>query len=478
MIELNRLSPAAEAGLDMKIKIIGIGGAGSNILDRLVLDGIDDVDLVAMNTDVQSLTQSVARDKVQLGREATRGLGAGGDPEVGLAAADEAGDEIRQAVEGASILFICVGLGGGTGSGSAALIAALAKEHHALVVVFATLPFAFEGKRRRQQAEEALFALQKAADVVICFENDRMGESISPKAGIHQAFANADQTIGQSVKAVCGLIHRTGLIHLGFDDLSTALRNNNARCLFGFGDGEGGNRAHEALAVALKNPLMDKGRMLADATNVLVNIAGGQDMTLNEVQVLMEELGRHIGEQTQILFGAAVDPKMNNRMSVTIISSIAVGEHAPAPRASTPLRERPAPPVPVSNGRASSPPAAKVENKTSPEEPEAEIEEAEELEPEPEQPSLVMETPPSQPAPAEVPAGGRSKNRIPPAPVSEGPLPPKNPRRAPGKPPLRTRNPRPLRKKRTHHHRRRRPRRPHLPPPPYKGKIVGFPLAR
>ncbi len=338
MIELNRLTTPA-SGLDIKIKIIGIGGAGSNVLDRLVLDGVGDADIVAMNTDVQSLTGSVARDKVQLGRNATRGLGAGGDPEIGLAAAEEAVEEIRGALEGSTMIFLCVGLGGGTGSGAAALIAQTAKERGALAVVFATLPFSFEGKRRRRQAEDALAALQEAADVVICFENDRMGEAMSPKAGIHQAFVNADQTISQSVKAVCGLLRRTGLIHLGFDDLATALRNNDARCLFGFGEGDGDNRAHDALALALKNPLMDRGRMLADAANVLVSIAGGQDMTLNEVQVLMEELNRHIGDNAQILFGAAVDAKMGSRMSVSIISSVVAGGSPPIARE----RTRPAP---------------------------------------------------------------------------------------------------------------------------------------
>ncbi len=194
------------------------------------------------------------------------------------------------------------------------------------MVVFVTMPFGFEGKRRRLQAEDALVALQKSADVVICFDNDRMGEPLSSKAGIHQAFANADQTIGQSIKAVCGLVRRSGLIHIGFDELAAALRNNNSRCVFGFGEAEGDNRAHEALTKALKNPLMDRGRMLSSATNVLVNVCGGQDLTLNEVQVMMDELAHHIGEHTQILFGATVDPKMSSRMGVTIISSVQAEE--------------------------------------------------------------------------------------------------------------------------------------------------------
>ena len=397
MIEINRLA-AASAGLDMKIKIIGLGGAGSNILDRLVLDGAGEVDLVAMNTDVQSLTSSVARDKVQIGRETTRGLGAGGDPEIGLAAAEESVEEIRQVLEGASIIFVCAGLGGGTGSGAAALVASLAKEQRALTVVFATLPFAFEGKRRTRQAEDALAALGEAADVVVCFENDKMGESVAPKAGIHQAFATADQTIGQSIKAICGLVRRGGLIHLGFDDLATALRNTDTRCLFGFGEAGGDNRAHEALAQALRNPLMDRGRMLGEAANVLVNVAGGPDMTLNEVQMLMDELNRHVGDQTQILFGAAVDAKLASKMSVTIISSIPAGnsEAAAVPRKHVelpPLRERPEhspQPEPVVTSMFD----------TTAAEPGAD---------EPmEQSSLEIETPGQEAAPAEAPAA-RSK---------------------------------------------------------------------
>jgi cell division protein FtsZ len=329
MIELNRSSNLAQgARVEVKIKIVGVGGAGSNALDRIVLDGIGDAEIVAINSDVHSLTSSVASQKVQLGRNTTRGLGAGGDPEVGLAAAEEAADEIRQALAGAQMIFICTGLGGGTGSGSAPFIAGIAKEHGALTVVFATMPFAFEGKRRRAQAEEALAALQESADAVICFENDKMGDAVSPQAGVHQAFATADQTISQSVRAIFELFTRPGIIHIGFDDLVTALRNNNARCLFGYGESDGDNRANESLALALRNPLMDKGRMLADAHNILVNVTGGLGMTLNEVQILMEELGRHISDDTRVLFGTAVDPRLGQRMSVTIISSTALGEGA------------------------------------------------------------------------------------------------------------------------------------------------------
>ena len=304
------------------IKIIGAGGAGANALDRIVLDGIDKADLIAINTDVQSLASSVAARKVQLGRAVTRGLGAGGDPEVGQQAALESADEARNALADARIIFICTGLGGGTGSGAAPVIAQIAREAGSLVVVFATLPFSFEGKRRGLQAQAALARLNQIANAVICFENDRMGDMVAPKAGIHQAFAMADVTISQSVRSIVNLIQRPGLIRIGFDDLLTALRSDNGRCLFGFGESDSDNRAHDALRQALKNPLMDKGRMLADAANVLVQVTGGPSMTLSEVEILMQELNRHVNERTQILFGTAVDGKMGNRLAVTIISSL------------------------------------------------------------------------------------------------------------------------------------------------------------
>ena len=327
------------------IKVVGIGGAGSNALDRIVLDGMDKADIVAINTDVQSLAGSVAAHKVQLGRSVTRGLGAGGDPELGYEAALESADEIRQALVDARIIFICTGLGGGTGSGAAPVVAQLAREHGGLVIVFATLPFSFEGKRRAEQAQNSFDQLNQIANAVICFENDRMGDMVAPKAGIHQAFAAADITISQSVRSIVHLVQRPGLIRIGFDDLLAALRSPNGRCLFGFGEADSDNRAHDALTQALKNPLMGKGKMLADAAHVLVQVAGGPGMTLSEVEILMQELGRHVRDNTQILFGTAVDGRMGNRLSVTIISSL-VAEDAVVPQTPPTIPSEPIPATP------------------------------------------------------------------------------------------------------------------------------------
>ena len=355
MIQLNKNYSLPERLAEfIPIKIVSVGGAGLNALDRIVLDGLERADVVAINTDVHSLASSVATRKVQLGRSVSRGLGAGGDPDVGYQAALESADEIREALTDSRVIFICAGLGGGTGSGAAPYIAQAARESGALVIAFATLPFAFEGKRRNAQAREALARLSEFAHAVVCFENDRMGDLTTPQAGIHQAFATADMTISQSVRSIVNLIQRPGLIRIGFDDLLSALRTRNSRCLFGYGDSDSDNRAHDALTQALKNPLMDRGRMLADATHVLVQVAGGPGMTLSEVEILMQELGRHVSEETQILFGAVVDTRLGDRLSVTIISSLSSDEEVlpetpPAPlnaSAAAPVREQYQPPVP------------------------------------------------------------------------------------------------------------------------------------
>jgi len=350
MIQLNKNYSLPERLAEfISIKIVSVGGAGLNALDRIVLDGLERADVVAINTDVHSLTSSVATRKVQLGRSVSRGLGAGGDPDVGYQAALESADEIREALTDSRVIFICAGLGGGTGSGAAPYVAEAAREAGALVLAFVTLPFGFEGKRRNVQAREALARLSQFAHAVVCFENDQMGDLTPPQAGIHQAFAMADMTISQSVRSIVNLIQRPGLIRIGFDDLLSALRTRNSRCLFAYGESDTDNRAHDALTQALKNPLMDRGRMLADATNVLVQVAGGPGMTLSEVEILMQELGRHVSDQTQVLFGTVVDARLGDRLSVTIISSLSAEEEAvflqtpAAPNnasAASPVRER------------------------------------------------------------------------------------------------------------------------------------------
>ncbi|MDB4508153.1 cell division FtsZ family protein [Akkermansiaceae bacterium] len=304
------------------VKIIGLGGAGANMIDRVALDGIEGAELLALNTDVRTLASSVAGEKIQLGRNLTKGLGAGGDPELGMNSVLEAEDEVREALKARQIVFLCVGLGGGTGSGAAPIVTRIAREAGAFVVIFATMPFGFEGSRRRTQAEESLNQLAVLANALVTFDNGRMGELVLPKQGVHEAFSAADRMISDSITAVSRLVLRPGLVNIGLDELMTALKTTRSRCLFGSGLARGESRATGALKSALESPLLDRGSLLADATTVLVHICGGEDMTLFEIDLLMEGLMKHVPEEAHVLFGAATDSSMADAMSVTIISAL------------------------------------------------------------------------------------------------------------------------------------------------------------
>ncbi|HEY5751642.1 MAG TPA: cell division protein FtsZ [Chthoniobacterales bacterium] len=348
MIEINRSLPGASAPIEpIPVKIVGIGGAGSSALDRMLLDGVDATDLVAVNTDVQSLTASVAAQKIQLGNALTHGLGAGGDPEVGMQATEVALPAIHEAIEGAKIVFLVAGLGGGTGSGAAPLIASAARDDGALVIGIVTLPFTFEGRRRGLQARSALDQLRRICHSVIVFENDRMSELIVPKAGIQQAFIQADHCISECIRALLSMVARPGVIKVGIDEVFTALKNRDPQCVFGHGESDGDNRAHEALARALKNPLMERGKLLEEAANVLVYIAGASSLTLAEVEMIMTELNRHIKERTQILLGASIDARLGNKLTVTILSSVGSNPPQEYVPLSLPGRQQPAAEDPV-----------------------------------------------------------------------------------------------------------------------------------
>jgi cell division protein FtsZ len=411
MIELTRsFSSAAPA-----VKVFGLGGAGGNVVDRLILDGFDPNLTVALNTDLQALNGSVSPTKVHLGKLTTRGLGTGGDPELGYAAAEEAVEDVSHIVDRSDLIFLCVGLGGGTGSGAAPLIAHLARKSGATVIALVTIPFGFEGKRRAAQAAEALSQLEQQANLVLCFENDAMGTIVAPTAGIQQAFVATDQTLSQSVRALIAVVQRRGLVNIGLDDLTAALGRSRsggaARCLFGHGESDSPNRAHEALERAMRNPLMDKGRMLADANHVVVHISGGPDLTLNEVSVLMEEFNRYISESTRVSFGIATDAKLGKRLTVAVVSSTtSVAAGAPAAKAHIPIPAAPevkAPPalVQADDFFPEAPaPAAAQSAPIAAREPEPKFE------PEPE-PELVelSPTPAYAPAPVPTPAVERTE---------------------------------------------------------------------
>ncbi len=307
---------------ESSVKIIGLGGAGANMLDRAALDGMTGAEMMCINTDMRTLSSSVAGGKIQIGRNLTKGLGAGGDPYLGLKAAQESEQEIRDSLRERKMIFLCVGLGGGTGSGAAPLICRIAREEGAFVVVFATMPFSFEGARRREQAETALNEIAVLSNALVTFDNGRMGELVLAKQGIHEAFAAADRMISESIKAVTRLVVRPGLINVGLDDLMSALSTTRSRCLFGSGIAEGEDRSQAALDNSLTSPLLDKGSLLADATTVLVHICGGESLTLYEVELLMRGLAKHVPSSAHILFGAAVDPAMGDSLSVTLVSAL------------------------------------------------------------------------------------------------------------------------------------------------------------
>lgn len=305
-----------------QVKIIGLGGAGANMLDRVALDGLDGAEILALNADVRTLNGSVASERIQLGRNLTKGLGCGGDPELGKNVTLEAETEIRMSIKGRKIIFLGVGLGGGTGSGGAPMVCRIAREEDAFVVVFATMPFVFEGERRRQQAQTALNELAVLSNALVVFDNNRMGELVVAKQGIHEAFQAGDKMIADSIKAVIRLVTRPGLIHVGLDELMTALRSTRSRCLFGSGMASGKDRAAKALANALASPLLDKGALLREAASLLVHICGGSDLTLYEVELLMQKLTKQVPEKAHVLFGAAIDESMHDQLSITLISSL------------------------------------------------------------------------------------------------------------------------------------------------------------
>lgn len=330
MVEFERTDERELApSMRMKICVAGVGGGGLNVLDRISLDRMMDATLVSMHTDVRVLGHAMTPVKIQLGSDRMRGIGSGGDPENGYAAAIDTREQIRAALQGHDMVFVCCGLGGGTGSGAAPVVAEVAKEIGAMVFVFATMPFSFEGRRRIQQAEVALEHLGQVADALILFENNRMGELTLPKEGIQKAFSQADQLIGHSVRAIATMVMQPGIVRMGIADLLTALRGPNSRCLFGFGEARGTNRVADALKRALKSPLVNQGMLLQNARNLLVHVAGGESLTLAEVESLMKQLGKYVPEETQIMFGLAVEPKLGDMISVTLVSSLSVYEMSP-----------------------------------------------------------------------------------------------------------------------------------------------------
>jgi cell division protein FtsZ len=309
-----------------RLKIFGVGGAGGHVISRIaearsqVGHSLEGVDLIAVNTDLQALHEIQGVETLQIGAAVTHGLGAGGEPEIGARAAQNDAERIEALAQGADVVFIAAGLGGGTGTGASPTVARIAREQGALVLAFAALPFSFEGDRRKQQALYGLEQLKAQADAVICIPNDKIFRIAGSEASVVDAFRHADETVMVGAQAIWQLLSRKGLINLDFADLRTTLGTRHCDGLFSFGQGEGANKARDAVKALLENPLLDGGDVLARAEGVLVSILGGPDLTLADVQKTIEPISR-LANRAHVIMGAAVDEAYRGKLTATVIAS-------------------------------------------------------------------------------------------------------------------------------------------------------------
>ncbi|MCS6829082.1 MAG: cell division protein FtsZ [bacterium] len=317
-----------------QIKVIGIGGGGTNAVNRMIEAGLVGVDFCAMNTDVQVLEISAAERKVQLGENLTRGLGAGGNPQIGRSAAEESKNEIMKALEGADMVFITAGMGGGTGTGAAPVVAQLAKEMGALTVAVVTKPFNFEGPRRMQIAEEGVANLREHVDTLIVIPNERLLSVVEKRTTLVEAFRAADDILRQGVQGISDIITIPGLINVDFADVKTIM-SNAGPALMGIGHGNGEHRAREAAESATSSPLLETS--IDGAQRVLINVTSGPDMTLQELSEAAAVIQSLCDLETaHIIYGHVVDPKMEGEVKITVLA-------AGLPASSQgPLAERPA----------------------------------------------------------------------------------------------------------------------------------------
>lgn len=311
-----QVSPSIETFA--RIKVVGVGGAGGAAINRMVESGVEGVEFVAINTDAQALHHSKASTKIHIGHETTRGLGAGADPEIGRKAAEESIDAIRKALEGADMVFITIGAGGGTGSGGGHIVARLAKEQNALVVGFATRPFAFEGDKRTKNAEIAIENLSKSVDTLITIPNDRLLQTIDRSTPILEAFKVADDVLRQGVQGISDLITVHGLINLDFADVK-AVMSDAGSALMGIGRASGDNRAVEAAQQAVESPLLEVS--IDGARGVLFNVIGGDDMSMHEINTVAETITASADKDANIIFGATINPELEGELIVTVVAT-------------------------------------------------------------------------------------------------------------------------------------------------------------
>ncbi|HEY8184112.1 MAG TPA: cell division protein FtsZ [Thermoanaerobaculia bacterium] len=308
-----------EEQLTAKIKVIGVGGGGGNAVNRMIQAGIKGVEFLVTNTDVQAMRAALAPNKIQIGAKLTKGLGAGANPEIGKQAALEDTDRILEALSGADMIFITTGMGGGTGTGAAPIIASLAAELGALTVAVVTKPFAFEGKRRRVQAEQGIRALRDCVDTLITIPNERLLNFVERATSLGEAFSIADDVLRQAVQGISDLITVPGEINLDFADVKTIMHGM-GMALMGTGVSTGEHRAVEAAQRAISSPLLEEAS-IEGAKGVLINITGGPDMTLFEVHEAASIIQEAADEEANIIFGTVIDPKMKDEVKVTVIAT-------------------------------------------------------------------------------------------------------------------------------------------------------------
>ncbi len=303
------------AGLTTTIKVVGCGGAGTNTITRCLESGITGAELIAINTDAQHLLQSPAPHKVLIGRHLTRGLGAGSIPKIGEDAARESEQDIRTAVGHADMVFVTCGLGGGTGTGSAPVVAEIAKETGALTIGVVTLPFSVEGMIRMENAEAGLKRLRETCDTVIVIPNDKLLDVV-PNLSLNAAFKVADEVLMRSIKGITEMITKPGLVNLDFADLKTVMKRGGV-AMIGLGEAEGENKAVNAVVEALNSPLLEVD--ISEATGALVNVTGGEDMTISEAERVVEEIYSRIDPNARIIWGTTVDPSLKKNIRAMLV---------------------------------------------------------------------------------------------------------------------------------------------------------------
>ena len=301
------------------IKVVGVGGGGGNAVNRMIANGLKKVSFVALNTDVQALQRSNAQTRIAIGKELTGGLGAGGQPEIGEKAAQESKEEIKKELENADMVFITAGMGGGTGTGAAAVVAEIAKSCNALTVAVVTTPFTFEGKKKLSLAEQGIEKLRKSVDTLIIIPNQHLLNVVEQNTPIKKAFLLADSALLQAVQGISDLITEPGEINIDFADVKTVMKGK-GDALIGLGFGEGTNRAVEAAKQSINNPLLENAS-IEGAKAVLVNIAGGDNLTLQEYQDVVEVITANVDEEALITAGQSYNPALGERIRVTVVAT-------------------------------------------------------------------------------------------------------------------------------------------------------------